>query len=241
VYTGQCVSMYTYKHTCIYTRTQTFRQMHQMANEVGHEAGKQHPTGMHSARCPLTPPRPASLVYMCMFIHISVHKCTQVIVAFMYICIKHLFSSTTSIDGIEKGKGLAQCPLTVSGSEAWTRTFCTLNASTILVTIIIKIIFCLIYNLSHHRMFTNKVWTDDSKLNLTAGRHITSYGRLRVKDLPKVPTCTWRLEWDSNQQPSAPNTTTKPPRPGTASQLRIVSLFSFLISFFLLLRNSSYW
>ena len=42
-----------------------------------------------------------------------------------------------------------------------------------------------------------------------AGCHIMSYRRLRVKDLPKVPT--WRLEWDSNQRPSAPNTTTEPP------------------------------
>src|SRR6218665_3184030 len=38
-----------------------------------------------------------------------------------------------------------------------------------------------------------------------------SYRRLRVKDLPKVPT--WRLEWDSNQRPSAPNTATEPTPP----------------------------
>ena len=68
----------------------------------------------------------------------------------------------------------------------------------------------LIYNLTHRRMFTSKVWTDDSRLlqqsNLAARQprraHITSYRQLRVTDLPKVPT--WRLEWDSNQRPFAP-------------------------------------
>jgi len=41
---------------------------------------------------------------------------------------------------------------------------------------------------------------------MVAGYYITSYRQLRVKDLPKVPL--WWLEWDSNQWPSAPNTTT---------------------------------
>src|SRR6218665_195861 len=30
------------------------------------------------------------------------------------------------------------------------------------------------------------------------------YRQLRVKDLPKVHTCTWRLEWDSNKAPTLP-------------------------------------
>jgi len=36
--------------------------------------------------------------------------------------------------------------------------------------------------------------------------HFTSYRQLRVKDLSKVPT--WRLEWNSNQRPSAPKAPT---------------------------------
>ena len=82
--------------------------------------------------------------------------------------------------------------------------------------ITIYIIFSLlIYNLTHRRMFTSVVWTDDSKLlqdsNLTAMSHaghcITLYKQLRVKDLPKVPTR--QPEWDSNQRPFGQ----KPPNP----------------------------
>jgi len=46
-----------------------------------------------------------------------------------------------------------------------------------------------------------------------AERYITSYMHQRMKDLLKVPT--WRLEWVSNQRPSAPkapNTTAWPAR-----------------------------
>src|SRR6218665_1047763 len=63
-------------------------------------------------------------------------------------------------------------------------------------------------------MFTSKVRTDGSRLlqesNLAARQpRRAPHHVIQVKNLPKVHT--WRLEWDSNQQPyalKAPNTTT---------------------------------
>ena len=70
----------------------------------------------------------------------------------------------------------------------------------------------------------NRIWI---KLQGSlAGRYITSYRQLRVKELPKV--FRWQLEWDSNQRPSAPkapNTTTQPPHPILCL---MVPFFSFL-------------
>jgi len=65
------------------------------------------------------------------------------------------------------------------------------------------------YSLTHRRMFTSKVYTDDSMLlpesNLAARQPSRashpSYRQLRVNYLPKVPT--WRLV-GLNQRPSAP-------------------------------------
>ena len=42
-------------------------------------------------------------------------------------------------------------------------------------------------------------------------RNIMSHMQLRMQDLPKV--LMWRLDWDSNQRPSATNTNAEPPRP----------------------------
>jgi len=76
--------------------------------------------------------------------------------------------------------------------------------------VFINNIFVLIYNLTHRKVITSKVWTNDSRLlqesnvcrNAATGRHITSYRRLQMKDLPKVSS--WRLEVESNKRPSAP-------------------------------------
>jgi len=80
--------------------------------------------------------------------------------------------------------------------------------------------FRLIYNLTHHRMFTSKVWTDDSRLlqesNLAA-RHSTQGAASRHTGNYELRTCPRSLvtaiEVESNQRPYAPNTTTLPTMP----------------------------
>jgi len=72
------------------------------------------------------------------------------------------------------------------------------------------------------------------------------YKQLRMKDLPKVPT--WRLVWDSNQQPSAPNTATQPPRPwfhgivkSTINTIEFFKISTLIISTDTNYSNKSAW